>query len=190
MSAKTSVPIHSLLANRKSPRSLDSTVVMSKDDVTAVLEAARWAPSSNNMQPWRFFVGQRGDNVFASILDSLAPFNQNWAHRASLLVLVAGTTKREDGSDHGSYLYDCGLAVSQLSLEAHARGFVAHQMGGFDKEKVISNLSIDSVLAPVIVVAIGKQSGIEQLEEALAERENAPRERKALSEIVVQGLPN
>ena len=190
MSANTSVPIHPILAERKSPRSLDESVKLTSEEITALLEAARWAPSANNLQPWRFFVGQRGDATFTNILESLRPFNQNWSKRASLLVLVAGATKNEDGTDNNSYTYDCALAVSQLSIEAHSRGYVAHQMAGFEKELAIQNLSINSALAPVVVVAIGKQAGVEQLDEATAQRELAPRVRKPLDEIVLKGLPN
>ena len=188
MSADTSVPIYPLLAERKSPRSLDESVTLSPDEIRALLEAARWAPSANNLQPWRFFVGQRGDSVFTNILESLRPFNQGWAKRASLLALVAGVAKNEDGSENNSYMYDCGLAVSQFTLEAHSRGYVAHQMAGFEKDVAIGKLSIAPGLIPVVVIAIGKQSGVEQLDEATAQRELAPRVRKPLEEIVVIGL--
>ena len=190
MKAQTAVEINEVLANRRSPRSLDETAVLSKDDLVAVLEAARWAASAFNGQPWRFFVGQRGDEVFTQILDSLAPFNQGWAHRSSVLILVAGLPAREDGTPNKGFLYDCGLAVSQMVVETHHRGLVAHQMTGFDPEKAEQNLGIDASLIPVAVIAIGKQASAEQLEGPLLERENAPRERKALEEIVVKGLPS
>jgi nitroreductase len=190
MKAQTAVEINDVLANRRSPRSLDATAVLSKDDLLAVLEAARWAASAFNGQPWRFFVGQRGDEVFTQILDSLAPFNQGWAHRSSVLILVAGLPAREDGTPNKGFLYDCGLAVSQMVVETHHRGLVAHQMTGFDPEKAAQNLGIDASLIPVAVIAIGKQASAEQLEGPLLERENAPRVRKSLEEIVVKGLPN
>jgi nitroreductase len=190
MKAQTAVEINEVLANRRSPRSLDETAVLSKDDLVAVLEAARWAASAFNGQPWRFFVGQRGDEVFTQILDSLAPFNQGWAHRSSVLILVAGLPAREDGTPNKGFLYDCGLAVSQMVVETHHRGLVAHQMTGFDPEKAAQNLGIDASLIPVAVIAIGKQASAEQLEGPLLERENAPRVRKSLEEIVVKGLPN
>ena len=136
MKAQTAVEINGVLANRRSPRSLDATAVLSKDDLLAVLEAARWAASAFNGQPWRFFVGQRGDEVFTQILDSLAPFNQGWAHRSSVLILVAGLPAREDGTPNKGFLYDCGLAVAQLVMETHHRGLVAHQMTGFDLIKI------------------------------------------------------
>ena len=190
MKAQTAVEINEVLANRRSPRSLDATAVLAKDDLLAILEAARWAASAFNGQPWRFFVGQRGDEVFTQILDSLAPFNQGWAHRSSVLILVAGLPAREDGTPNKGFLYDCGLAVSQMVVETHHRGLVAHQMTGFDPEKAAQNLGIDASLIPVAVIAIGKQASAEQLEGPLLERENAPRERKALEEIVVKGLPS
>ena len=190
MKAQTAVEINEVLANRRSPRSLDATAVLSKDDLLAILEAARWAASAFNSQPWRFFVGHRGDEVFAQILDSLAPFNQGWSYRSSALILVAGVHSGEDGTPNKGYLYDCGLAVSQMVMETHHRGLVAHQMTGFDPEKAVQNLGIDASLIPVAVIAIGKQASAEQLEGPLLERENAPRERKALEEIVVKGLPS
>ena len=190
MKAQTAVEINEVLANRRSPRSLDATAVLSKDDLLAVLEAARWAPSAHNGQPWRFFIGHRGDETFSQILDSLVSFNQGWAHRSSVLIVVAGVHTREDGTPNKGYLYDCGLAVSQMVVETHHRGLVAHQMTGFDPEKAAQNLGIDASLLPVAVIAIGKQASAEQLEGPLLERENAPRERKALEEIVVKGLPS
>jgi len=190
MKAQTAVEINEVLANRRSPRSLDATAVLAKDDLLAILEAARWAASAFNSQPWRFFVGHRGDEVFAQILDSLAPFNQGWSYRSSALILVAGVHSAEDGTPNKGYLYDCGLAVAQLVMETHHRGLVAHQMTGFDAAKAAQKLGVDVSLLPVAVIAIGKQASAEQLEGPLLERENAPRVRKSLEEIVVKGLPN
>jgi len=190
MKAQTAVEINEVLANRRSPRSLDATVSLSNEDLLAILEAARWAPSANNGQPWRFFVGHRGDEVFAQILDSLASFNQGWAHRSSELILVAGVHSREDGTPNKGYLYDCGLAVAQMVVETHHRGFAAHQMTGFDAAKAAENLGTDASLTPVAVIAIGKQAPADLLQGAMLERENAPRQRKSLEEIVVKGLPS
>ena len=188
--AQTAVEIHEVLANRRSPRSLDSTAVLSNQDLIAILEAARWAPSANNGQPWRFFVGIRSDEVFGQILDSLASFNQGWAHRSSALILIAGVHSREDGTPNKGFLYDCGLAVAQMVIETHHRGLVAHQMTGFDAAKAAENLGVDPSLTPVAVIAIGKQAPADLLQGAMLERETAPRERKALHDIVLKGLPN
>jgi nitroreductase len=186
MRAKTAVDIHELFAQRRSPRSLDETATMSHEDVIGILEAARWAPSANNVQPWRFVVGLRGDDEFVKILSYLVPFNQAWAFRASILVAVGGEAFREDGNANPTFMYDCGLAVAQLTLEAHHRGFVAHQMAGFDAEKAAELFEGQK---PIVIVAIGKQAPADQLEGPAFDRENAARERKDLAEIVLRGLP-
>ena len=190
MSATTSTPIHPVLSNRRSPRSFDATATISNKALVAILEAARWAPSANNFQPWRFHVGVRGDEVFNSILSTLVPFNQSWANRASALVLVSIVNQNEDGTPRPISGFDAGLAVSQLTFEAHSRDQVAHQMAGFDAAKAAQTFELPNQIAPIVVIAIGTQGPAEQLEGVLLERENAPRQRKELSEIVLAGLPN
>ena len=189
MRAETAVPVNEVIAIRRSPRSLDESAVISDTDLLGILEAARWAPSAFNGQPWRFFVGKRGDATFNQILASLVEFNQSWAKNAAALILVAAQPTRDDGSIHADYQFDCGLAVGQLVIETHDRGLVAHQMTGFDKEKARSNVEMASELVPVVVIAIGEQASAEKLPAALAERELAPRGRKSLDEIVIIGLP-
>jgi nitroreductase len=189
MKAETSVPVHEIIATRRSPRSFDTTATISDADLLGVLEAARWAASAFNGQPWRFFVGKRGDEVFGQILTSLGEFNQSWAKNSSSLILVAGKTTRGDGSIHADFQYDCGLAVAQLVIEAHHRGLVAHQMTGFDKAIAQRELSISAELMPVVVIALGTQDAPEKLSGTLLEREIAKRERLPLAEIVVKGLP-
>lgn len=189
MRAETAVPVNEVIAIRRSPRSLDESAPISDTNLLGILEAARWAPSAFNGQPWRFFVGKRGDTTFNQILASLVEFNQSWAKNASALILVAAKPTRDDGSIHADYQFDCGLAVGQLVIETHDRGLVAHQMTGFDKEKARSNVEMASELVPVVVIAIGQQASAEKLPAPLAERELAPRGRKSLEEIVVVGLP-
>jgi nitroreductase len=189
MRAETSVPVNPVIATRRSPRSFKDDHQIPAGDIRAILEAARWAPSAFNGQPWRFFVGNRGDETFAQILSSLGEFNQMWAKSASTLVLVASTTTKADGSPYGDYLYDCGLAVGQLVYEAHDRGLIAHQMTGFDKTVAQSAVEVPSDLAPVVVVALGEQDAPEKLAGPLLEREVAPRQRLPLEEIVLKGLP-
>ncbi len=189
MRAETVVPVNEVIAIRRSPRSLDEQASISDVDLLGILEAARWAPSAFNGQPWRFFVGKRGDATFDQILSALAEFNQGWAKNASALILVAAQPTRDDGSIHADYQFDCGLAVAQLVIETHDRGLVAHQMTGFDKDKARANVEMTSELVPVVVIAIGKQDSHEKLSAGLAERELAPRGRKSLEEIVVVGLP-
>lgn len=189
MRAETVVPVNEIIATRRSPRSFDESAVISDHDLLGILEAARWAPSAFNGQPWRFFVGKRGDEVFSHILASLVPFNQSWAQRSSALLLVAAKTVKSDGTIHADYQFDCGLAVGQLVIETHHRGLIAHQMTGFDKAIAQEKLSLTAELVPVVVVAIGKQDAPEKLSGPLLEREQAKRERLSLTEIVVKGLP-
>jgi nitroreductase len=189
MRAQTAVPVNEVIATRRSPRSFDISVAISNTDLVAILEAARWAASAFNGQPWRFFVGKQGDETYAQILASLGEFNQAWAKNASALILVAAKTTRDDGSIHADYQFDCGLAVAQMVIETHDRGLVAHQMTGFDKDKARTNLDMASELVPVVVIAIGKQDAPEKLPAAMAEREVAPRGRKPLEELVIAGLP-
>ena len=189
MRAKTSQPVHEIIATRRSPRSLDPTIPFTDQDLLAALEAARWAPSAFNGQPWRFFVGRKQDETFSKILSTLVPFNQSWAKYASALIVIAAKTIKEDGTIHADYQYDCGLAAAQMVFEVHNRGFVAHQMTGFDREASAKTLNMEADLVPIVVIAIGKQDTPEKLEGPAAERELAPRERKPLSEIVISGLP-
>ncbi len=189
MRAETSQPVHEIIATRRSPRSLDPTVALADDDLIAILEAARWAPSAFNGQPWRFFVGRNGDEIFSKTLESLVPFNQSWAKNSAVLITVAGKTTKDDGSIHADYQFDCGLSVAQMVFEIHHRGFVAHQMTGFDRGQSSQLLGMAPDLTPVVVIAIGKQDLPEKLEGPAAERELAPRVRKELSEIVLAGLP-
>ena len=189
MRAETSTPVNEIIATRRSPRSFSAEAVISNTDLLAILEAARWAPSAFNGQPWRYFVGKRGDEVFTQIFSSLGEFNQKWAVNASALILVAGKTTKGDGSPYADYQYDCGLSVAQLSIEAHDRGLIVHQMTGFDKSIAQSVLSIGADLIPVVVIAVGRQDVPEKLSGPLLERELAKRERLPLETIVVKGLP-
>ena len=184
--APTNLNLHPLILNRWSPRSLDSDEQISTDDLTAILEAARLAPSAFNEQPWRYIVGKRGDETFAKILAGLGEFNQKWANCASALLLVCGTKQRANGDPHPSFQYDLGLSVSQGTFEAHHRGYVTHQMTGFNHDVMCQTFDL-TTLEPVVVVAIGRQGDVEQLPDAMAEREKAKPVRKELSEIIIKG---
>jgi nitroreductase len=184
--ATTSVPLTTLLAERWSPRAFDGTTVASHD-VAALLEAARWAPSANNYQPWRFLVGQTttdgADATHKGIFDALAEFNQVWASAAPVLVAAITEVEHEDGSVREIAPYELGLAVSQLTVEAAARGLVVHQMGGFDADQVSATFGVPPQYRTVVVLAIGRLGDPESLPAWAAERESAPRERRPLAEI-------
>lgn len=189
MRAQTSIPVNEIIATRRSPRSLNESAVISDENLIAILEAARWAPSAFNGQPWRYFVGKRGDETFAQILSSLGEFNQKWAKNASALILVTSKTVKSDGTPHADYQYDCGLSVAQLAFEAHDRGLIAHQMTGFDRAAAKAAVGASGDLAAVVVVAVGTQDSPEKLSGPMRDREVAQRERLPLNEIVVKGLP-
>jgi len=184
--APTDLDLHPLLVNRWSPRALDENDVISSDDLHAILEAARLAPSAFNEQPWRFVVGKRGDEVFKQLFEGLSPNNQLWSKNASALLLVAGTKQRSNGDPHPSYQYDLGLAVSQGTFEAHHRGYVTHQMTGFNHDAMCKTFDL-TTFEPVVVIAIGKQSNVDTLPEALATREKTQSNRKDLSELILKG---
>lgn len=184
--APTELALHPLLINRWSPRALDDQDVISSEDLLAILEAARMAPSAFNEQPWRFIFGKRGDETFGEILNGLGEFNQMWAKNASALLLVAGTKQRPNGDPHPSYQYDLGLAVSQGTFEAHHRGYVTHQMTGFNHDVMCKTFDL-TTNEPVVVIAIGKQASVDILPETMAEREKTQTTRKPLNELILKG---
>lgn len=183
--ASTTVPVHPLLAERWSPRGFDREHELGDQALTALLEAARWAPSANNSQPWRFLVTRRGEDAHARLFAALAPGNQAWAGTAGALVLIAARTATDDGKPQPWALYDTGQAVAALVTQAQADGLSVHQMGGFDTAAVRAEFGLDATLTPVVVLAIGRRDGAAELPEALAAREAAPRARHPLSDLLL-----
>src|SRR3954464_3625604 len=183
--AETSVPVHPLLAQRWSPRGLDATHELDQRAMGALLEAARWAPSANNSQPWRFLVTHRGEQSFARLLGSLAPGNRSWAHAASALVLVAAQTVNDTGRPRPWGLFDTGQAVAALSLQAAADGLSVHQMGGFDADAARHEFDLEEALTPLVVLAVGRRAPGAELPEPLAARERAPRSREPLQALML-----
>jgi len=183
--ATTTVPVHPLLAERWSPRGFDQAHELADDRLTALLEAARWAPSAANSQPWRFLVARRGEEAHARLFAALARGNQAWAGAASALVLVAARTAGDDGRPQPWALYDTGQAVAALVTQAQADGLAVHQMGGFDTEAVRNGFGLDAALTPVVVLAVGRQDVTAGLPESLASRETAPRTRQPLGDLLL-----
>ncbi len=183
--ADTAVPVHPLLAERWSPRGFDRTHQISEDSLTAVLEAARWAPSAANSQPWRFLVTRRGDEEHSRLFAALAPGNQAWAGAASVLILVAARTAGNEGQAQPWALYDTGLAVAALVTQAQAEGLAVHQMGGFDTGAVRAEFGLDGSLTPVVVIAVGQPDADADLPAPLAAREAAPRTRHPVSDLLL-----
>src|SRR5215470_9491898 len=187
--ASTMVPVHPLLAERWSPRGFDRSHELGDEDLARLLEAARWAPSAGNSQPWRFLVTQRGEPGHDRLFAALSPGNQAWAGAASALILVAARTAGDDGQPQPWALYDTGQAVAALVTQAQADGLSVHQMGGFDTDAVRAGFGLADALTPVVVLAIGRNDGPDSLPGSLAARETAPRARRPLGDLLLQPEP-
>jgi nitroreductase len=185
--AQTSVPISEVIANRFSPRVYDRTHNISDQEVARLAEAARWAPSGNNSQPWRFAFLKRDEATFQVIAETgLSGFNKSWAPDASLFVVAFADKKKADGSDidrHASY-FNNALATSQIVLEAEAIGLKSHYMGGIDHDEILKIFGIEDAWV-TCVISVGAQGDPVEASKALQEREAMPRERKPLDEILV-----
>jgi nitroreductase len=170
---------------RWSPRSFADREV-SPELLGKVFEAARWAASSFNEQPWRFLVGRRGESAYVKILQSLVEFNQKWARTAPVLILGTAKTKfSHNAAENRVALYDLGAAASYLTLEAAALGLATHQMAGFDPEKARKAFGIPAEYAIGAVIALGYQGEPAALgDNGMVEQETSPRTRKPLDEIV------
>jgi nitroreductase len=183
--ASTLVPVHPLLAERWSPRGFDRDHQIADDHVTALLEAARWAPSAGNSQPWRFLVTRRGERAHSQLFAALNPGNQAWAGAASALVLVVARVAGDDGTPLPWALYDTGQAVASLVTQAQAHGLAVHQIGGFDGEAARTEFGLDEALSPVVVLAVGRADLDAELPGPLAAREAAPRTRHPVSDLLL-----
>jgi nitroreductase len=176
------------LAHRWSPRSFTDKEV-SANDLKIVLEAAQWAASSSNEQPWRFLVGVKGTETHAKIFETLVGFNQSWANKPHVLILGSALLKDGKGNPNRYALYDLGQASVSLILQATALGLATHSMGGFDNDAARRAFNLTEDYAVGAIIAIGYQSEPSSLEnEQLRERELAPRQRKPLSEIALSAL--
>ncbi len=186
--AHTDYPIHDLLRQRWSPRAFADRLPDSAT-VLRLLEAARWAPSSFNDQPWAFLTARRDQPTeFALLLDTLIEFNRSWAQTAAVLaVTVARSAFAHNGQPNRHAWHDIGLAVSQLTLQATAEGLFVHQMAGILPDRARELLLIPPGWEPVSALAIGYPGDPNGLPEGLRQRELAPSIRKPLSEFVFTG---
>jgi nitroreductase len=171
---------------RWSPRSFTGRDV-SPADLKKVFEAARWAASSNNEQPWRFLVGLRNSSTHQKIFSSLVGFNKNWAGAAPVLILgVASSKFSHNGSPNAYALYDLGAAAAILCLQAASLGLTTHSMAGFDHDAARQAFAIPEDYLLGAVIALGYQGEPSTLgNEKLIAQETSPRTRKPLSEFVL-----
>ncbi|MFM9052642.1 MAG: nitroreductase family protein, partial [Bacteroidota bacterium] len=151
----------------------------------SLFEAARWAASAFNEQPWRFIAVRRGENTFSKMADCLAPGNKSWAaHAAFLIMVIAKKEVTRNGAHNRHAGHDTGLAIGNLSVQATAAGIALHQMGGFDLAKATVEFGVPEGFEPLTIIAGGYPGDPETLSEDLRERETAARSRKTLDEIV------
>jgi nitroreductase len=180
-------PIHPLLAERRSLRAFSRKTV-EPEILGSLLEAARWAPSCANEQPWSFLVAVKDDKPeFERLLGCLIEFNREWAQHAPVLILsVARMIFQSTGKPNRHAFHDVGQAIASLTVQATASGLVVHQMAGFDVEKARREFAIPHDHEPVAVTAIGYPGSPAELPDKLRQKELAPRQRKALADFVFE----
>ena len=186
--APTEHSIHALIRDRWSPRAFSDKPVEA-GVLAALFEAARWAPSSNNEQPWAYLVATKDNpEEFAKMLGVLVEFNAGWAQHAPVLALAVSRLHfHNNGTPNRNAFYDTGAATALLSIEATARGLAVHQMAGFDPAKAKQVFEIPADCEPIAAIAIGYPGDAQSLPEKLRDREVAPRARKPLAQIVMSG---
>jgi nitroreductase len=180
--------VHDLIRGRWSPRAFANRTV-ERDKLLSLLEAARWAASSNNEQPWSLIVATKDQpSEYARLLSCLVESNQSWAQSAPVLMLsVAKLHFDHNGKANHHAFHDVGAAACNLSTQAIALDLFVHQMAGFNAETARSQFSIPNDYEPVAMIAIGYLGDSETLPAALQARELAPRTRKPLTEFVFTG---
>lgn len=183
--APTDAPVLDIISGRWSPRIFDGRSPVDEDALRSALEAARWAPSAFNRQPWRFFVTRRGSSAHAAVLETLIGFNRQWARDAGALVVVLAQTVDDEGQPVAEARYDAGQAAAYFTVQAHANDLLVHQMSGFDERAVATAFSLDENLDPLTVLAVGTLGDATGVDDELRERENAPRTRRPVADSVL-----
>jgi nitroreductase len=171
-------PVVDLIERRRSRRAYSSQPV-EQEKIQLLFEAARWAPSSMNEQPWAYIYGTIDQpDLYNELLNALNESNRGWASHAPLLILsMARKMHIRNGAINGAARYDVGAANAFLSIQAAHLGLNVHQMGGYDRQKAIASLNIPETHEPIVIMAVGYPGSSENLPENLKQREVAPRER-------------
>jgi len=185
LNSDISYPIHALIEKRWSPRSFSEKDI-SQEDLRSLLEAARWAPSCFNEQPWAFIIARKSDvKDFQTMLSCLVEANRIWAQGAPVLAIaIAKTQFSRNGNPNRHALHDVGLAVGQMGIQAMSLGIYMHQMAGIHAETIRQSYQLPPECEPVTAIAFGYPGPPHQLPEALAAREQAPRQRHTQDQFV------
>ncbi|MGH9573275.1 MAG: nitroreductase family protein [Candidatus Acidiferrales bacterium] len=186
-SASVSAPIHEIISHRWSPHAFENRAV-EPEKLRSLFEAARWAPSSYNAQPWYFIVATKDDpENYKKILECFVEFNQGWATNAPVLAISVARTTFEDGRANRHAFHDVGQAAATLAIEATALGLQVHQMGGIIPDKARQIFAIPDAYEAVAGIALGYPGDPNLLPGQLKDRELAPRSRKPLDSFVFTG---
>jgi len=188
--AQTSRPIHDLLARRWSTRAFDAAKPVTREQLTTLLEAGRWAPSCNGDEPWRYLVWDRARDPegFQKAFDCLSDNNRKWVKNVPLLMLsCAGSNFAATGKPNRWTQHDTGAASLSIALQADVLGLAVHQMGGFDAEKARAAFGIPAEYTPMAMIAVGYQAAPDVLDEETKKKELTPRARKPLGEKFFEG---
>jgi nitroreductase len=188
--AQTQVQIHDIIQARWSPRAFNADKPVSRDNLLALLEAARWAPSCFNDQPWRFVVCDKSSDQagWQHALSVVSEKNRRWAKNAPVLILsVAMENFNHNGQVNRWAMYDTGAATAGLCLQASALGISVHQMGGFDADKAREVFKLPQDCMPMAMMAVGYQADVDVLDDDFKQAELAQRSRAALSERFYAG---
>jgi len=188
--ANTGVEIDRLLAERWSPRAFDPEHEIEADKITALIEAAHWAPSCFNEQPWRYILCNKHSNEVAwqFAVSCLMPKNQLWAKNAPLLIMACAYEEfTHNGNANRWAQYDTGAASENICLQATSMGLFAHQMGGFDAERAHEVFKLPQQITPMAMIAVGYYGDTEALEPDFIDGENAARERKPIDSFIFNG---
>ncbi len=185
--AITPYPILDVIKNRWSPRTFDTRLI-EEDKLMTVLEAARWAASSMNTQPWRFIIATRDNAVeFEKMLSVLKESNQKWAQNAPVLLLAVVRDEHDGGYENRHAAHDTGQALANLALQATELDLFVRMMGGFYPDKAREVYHIPEGYTALTALALGYLGTLEDLDERFQEREQSSRSRKPLSELVFAG---
>ncbi len=181
--AITNEPINSLIAERWSPRAFAPDKKVKRNDIISLCEAGRWAPSSFGDEPWRYLVWDKNHDKanWQKAFDCLVEWNQGWVKNAPvLLASFAAHTFKKNGKPNRHGEHDTGAASENICLQATALGLMAHQMGGYDAEKLKKEFNVPEEYTPMSMIAIGYQGEIEELDSQYQKDEKAERFRRPL----------
>jgi nitroreductase len=188
--AITQVPINETIANRWSGRAYDAAEPVSHEQIIALLEAARWAPSCFGDQPWRFIMWNKNtdENAWQRAFNCIVPNNQTWVKDSPVLLLVcAGSLFEHNQTPNRWGQYDTGAAAENLCLQASHMGLMAHQMGGFNADKMREDFAIPAQYTPMAMLSVGYPADIATVTGEALTREMAERKRKPLGELFFTG---